>query len=349
MEGEPGGRVLNGCGPYRVTATSEGVIEFAATHAAFGSTGGPENIRVHRDARALNPAAQQDLVAAGELDYASFLDGSHFVGAAVAGSGMRVEQSPLLHVYMLGIRCDLKPLDQPLVRRALAYALDRQAIVDRARNGEGVPAQGLLPPGVLGHDRSARGVTYDPERARRLLREAGFPDGADLHVVRPRPTNGRVQSLDVAIEMARAAGFRIEIEEAPTAISEMPAGWRQRSHLFSTGWIGDYPDPDAFFFPLFHSSGSEIHGYAYSSPLLDALITEARGAQDRDKRVALYRRAERILQEDMPCIFLWHQKACIVYNPKVLSPPPFSVIPPFFHPEYALPPLEEPAPVHRDA
>jgi ABC-type transport system substrate-binding protein len=104
-----------------------------------------------------------------------------------------------------------------------------------------------------------------------------------------------------------------------------------RPHLYSTGWYADYPDPDAFLFVLFDSKAGDALELRYTNPKLDELVEKGRRTLDMEERVALYERAEDLLIEDAPCIFLYHSRGVIPHRPEVRGLK-LSITPPVIRP-----------------
>jgi ABC-type transport system substrate-binding protein len=196
----------------------------------------------------------------GELDLLTEIPGDSLASLQQAyAADLRV--FPQMSWRGLCFRCDQSPFDDPRVRRAVALDYDREAFVGPADGTQHTAGAGFVPQTVLGHDPETLGSHYDPDRAKALFTEAGFPGGRD-------------QVLEVATEGEQYFGF---------------------------GWIGEYPDPEPFLRPLFHSRG-ESNQMAYSNPEVDRLLDAARAEQDSETRLALYHQAEALIIEDAPCV-----------------------------------------------
>lgn len=88
------------------------------------------------------------------------------------------KEGPTLGTYYYGFNNNMEPFNNKLLRQAFNYAIDREKMIDLVRNGRAVPASGMLPPGMMGYDESIEPkYTYNPEKAKQLLAEAGYPDG----------------------------------------------------------------------------------------------------------------------------------------------------------------------------
>jgi peptide/nickel transport system substrate-binding protein len=207
------------------------------------------------------------------------------------------------------------------VRRALAYAIDRQAIVDYLRRGLAAPAVGLLPPLSWAFDPGVRAYQYDPPRAKALLDEAGYPDpDGDGPMARLRLSLkvsnvefNRLQSSVIQEELRRV-GIALDVRtyEFATLFADVQRGNFQ---LFTLQWPGGaVADPDILR-RVFHSSQVPPAGFNrghYSNVPLDALLDRATASRDDSERRELYGEAQRILAEDVPYISLWYKTNLII-------------------------------------
>lgn len=211
-----------------------------------------------------------------------------------------------LSLHFLGLNVTRPPFDDLRVRRAVALALNRDAF-EGATRGRVKAARAVLPPGIPGYDPQYDPFPHDPEAARALLAEAGygpdrpFPEVALLlgRIPEQMALSDRVQQ-DLA-----AVGIPVRMETTDdynAFMRDLP-----ESDLAVMGWGVDYPDPDNLFFNLFRS-GARYNFFGYSNPELDAMIDEGRAGAMVD-RARLYRRAERVLLEDVPVVPLFHDAA----------------------------------------
>lgn len=212
-------------------------------------------------------------------------------------------EDPLLSVYFYRINTTRPPLQDKRVRRALALAIDRESLIRNVLRGGQKPAVGLTPhPESMGYHDAPRVLTFDPAAARRLLAEAGFPEGRGF----PR--------FDILINTSE--GHRTIAE----AIQEMwkkhlgiPVGiqnqdWQvylesQRQLDYTVcraAWVGDYPDPYTFLGIWRTGDGNNETGW--SNPRYDELLRLSCLEGDTAKRFALLREAETILLDELPIL-----------------------------------------------
>jgi peptide/nickel transport system substrate-binding protein len=202
------------------------------------------------------------------------------------------------------------------VRQALAYAIDRQVLVDYLRRGFATPAVGLLPPVSWAFAPNVFGFPYDPERARALLDEAGYrdPDGRGREArlrLTLKVSNvefNRLQST-VIQENLRAVGIKLDVRlyEFATLYADILSGNFQMYTLQWTG--GSVADPDILR-QVFHSSETPPAGFNrghFSDSRVDRLLDEASASTDEARRLDLYAQVQQRVAEQVPYISLWHK------------------------------------------
>ncbi len=216
------------------------------------------------------------------------------------------------------------------VREAFAYAIDKRSLVDALYGGTGLPATQFQPPSSWGHDPGLRDRGSSPARARELLREAGFPGGLAaitwedgrreplvlwyMPVSRPYFPNPREIAEAIAADLGRA-GIRARLQTLDWAVY-LERVKHGRLPLFMLGWIGDNGDPDNCLCYVFCAPGAPGQGF-YANRLLTDLLLRAQAVTERAERARLYRRAERMLHEDVARLFLAHNRTPIALSWRV--------------------------------
>jgi ABC-type transport system substrate-binding protein len=219
-----------------------------------------------------------------------------------------------LNVYYLGLNCSRPPFDNPEVRRALNLAIDRKRILDTLYEKRGRLAVGPVP-GALRRWEAPEPYPYEPERARQILeKEGAVGDKVDFYV-----TSSPQEVVDMA-EVIQAylkdAGLDVRLQAREwSAFKEAVA--RGESDMFWLSWWADYPDPENFLYPLFHSENRGPGGNRafYSNPEVDSLIEAGQRAPSMEIRDSYYGRAERIIVRDAPWVFFWHRTDYMVHQP----------------------------------
>jgi ABC-type transport system substrate-binding protein len=233
----------------------------------------------------------------------------------------------MMNAFGSRMHTEIKPFDDRRVRQALNYAVDKQRIV-RLLTGTAIPAHGTLAPGVFGRDDTLQPYPHDPAKARALLREAGYPDGFTIQYM--TLADEEAEKLAVALKHDLAqVGVRVDITlVTPAALGEAIS--KRSGPAFSIiPWAGDYPDPTSLLDPLFHSrfiadTGASNYSF-FKHAELDELLDKAKAQLDPDKRAAMYRRVERIVYDEAPWIFGYHQVFIEVTQPYVRDYTPHPV------------------------
>jgi ABC-type transport system substrate-binding protein len=303
-----------GSGPFRLAAPFlEGSAEIVLTrnpHYFRGDVPHLDEIRIllsqGEDANEAELLRQDKIDVAGHAPAEEILEFLRDpVWAANVHSGIQ------LNTTFIGIRNDVDPFTDRRVRQALNYAVNKQGLNQSVHGGLHEPAKGILPPGMLGFNPELRGYPYDPDKARALLKEAGFPGGIQTYYYKRRHDRMNSEILYVLSSFAEV-GVEVEIRELDDAEFRKHQKPQHKAPLFFSGWYADYPDPDNFFYSIFHSSSQGLLGLSYINPRVDMLMEEARRESDINVRERLYRKAEDIVVEDAPLVFLMHQRAYVI-------------------------------------
>jgi peptide/nickel transport system substrate-binding protein/oligopeptide transport system substrate-binding protein len=172
-------------------------------------------------------------------------------------------------------------------------------------SSRGVRAAGVIPPGITGYDSSRAPYAWDTAGARRLLAEAGYPKGFPVQLWRGKAAELARVAQAVQQDLA-LVGIRVEILErdAPSVRATVRNGG---ADLYLGDWYADYPDPENFTYPLFHSSNKGPGGnYAFlSDTALDSMIVLARATPDTVEKARLTREIDTRIFDLAPWIFLW--------------------------------------------
>ncbi|MGE5391131.1 MAG: ABC transporter substrate-binding protein [Deltaproteobacteria bacterium] len=220
---------------------------------------------------------------------------------------------PLLYTYSLGFNISRPPYDNNYsLRRALNYAIDRKEIADKLLGGAYQPLKGVLPAGISGFDPNMRGYNLDREKARQLLEEAGYPEGLGLEplVIAYDNNPGNQVVMDAVAAQLQMIGVRVQLQPMDWDYYRKQVG-RMEMNCFRMGWQADYPDPDTFLYNLYHSNRIGISNYySYNNPQLDSVLNAIRRKDtDSEERTKLVRRAENIVVDDAPALFLFQKMA----------------------------------------
>ncbi len=221
------------------------------------------------------------------------------------------EKMPYLNTEYLGISMGKQPVEalkNKKVRQAINYAIDRRKMLTYLRNNIGTPAeQGMIPKGVPCYDSSMVGYTYQPEKARALLAEAGYPNGKGIAPIKIY-SNPTYQDLitNIANELSNIGITCLIENRQATFLRE--AMRKNEAEFFRASWIGDYPDGENYL-TLFYSKNGAPPNYTYfKNPEYDRLYETAMRAVDGKETCELYRKMERIIIDEAPVVPLFYDE-----------------------------------------
>jgi peptide/nickel transport system substrate-binding protein len=240
------------------------------------------------------------------------IDGVNFSdkGQIESNSNLQVFERPSLNIGYVGLTSTRKPLDNKLVRQALNYAVDKQAIIDAFYAGAAEPAKNPMPPVVAGYNDEVKDYEYDPEKAKKLLAEAGYADGFEIElwampVPRPYMPDGK-KVAEALQKMFAEVGVKAKIVsyEWATYLDKLNKG---EADTFLLGWTGDNGDADNFLYVLLDedSIGSNNYSY-YKNDKVHDLLLKAQASSDQAEREEFYKQAQLLIKEDAPWIPLVH-------------------------------------------
>ena len=232
------------------------------------------------------------------------------IAAIKATDGLKVLQREGLTLAYLAFNTAEPPFDRAQVRRAIARAIDKPAIVADVFKGAGVAAGGPLPPVMPGYGGAALGEPYEPDAARQALAAAGVTELGTRIWLLPaqRPYNpDPARMADMIRADLEKIGVAAEIVSPPAEefMAATLAADRQGSALL--GWASDNGDPDNLLAPLLGCDAVGISNRTgWCNARFDALLDEARSTADRGERARLYGEAQRIVADEMPVVPIAH-------------------------------------------
>ncbi|NHA05975.1 ABC transporter substrate-binding protein [Mucilaginibacter sp. HC2] len=231
--------------------------------------------------------------------------------------------APYLNTMYLGILVDTNlaivkksPLKILKVRQAINYAIDRQKMMKYLRNSMGTPGyEGFIPEGMPGFSKNVKGYTYDPEKARQLLAEAGFPDGKNLPEISLATTVGYRSLIEYVQGQLDRIGIKTNVEITQGAsLRELVS--KNGINFFYGQWIADYPDGENYL-SVFYSKNKIPFGPNYTgfnNKKFDALFEQTYHEKNDTARYALYQQMDGLVMEQSPVVVLYYDKLVNLYQ-----------------------------------
>lgn len=243
----------------------------------------------------------------------------------------RLERQPQVSTIYIAINTTAPPFDNVKVRQALNHAIDKERII-QLLNGRGTVANQILPPLMPGYDTAYTGYEYDPEKAKALLAEAGYPDGFETSIeciaVEPQPKlcESFQQDLD-------KIGIKLTINTlaAPNVIDDAGNGKTPLTWSGGLAWIQDYPDPDDFYAPILGCDSNVPGGWnwsRYCNQELHAQSLELLAMTDRAKRMEAYKPFFKALMDEAVWVPVFNGEYTIAHADNFHGNPTFT------HPEH---------------
>ncbi len=255
---------------------------------------------------------QERLVLSGDIHIAEYVP-LEDVDSLKQNPKVQVVIKPSFQNLLMLINTKKPPLDNVLVRRAIAHAIPYEDIVKIARNGLAEVASGPIPHGMWGHFDNLT-YEYNITLAKQLLAQAGYPNGIDRTLLLVYTAGDIYEKRTAEVIKASLAQIGINVEIRPMSWEEQwslaQSGWENpeaAQDLFIFYWWPTYITPFDFLYNMFSSESKMFNLCYYENPEFDKLINEAvtLEATDRAKALKLYYQAQKILYEDVPAIPLW--------------------------------------------
>lgn len=220
-------------------------------------------------------------------------------------------------IYYATFNQNIPPFDNVKVRKALQMAIDRQGLVDALNAGRGAPRYGIFPAGVMGYNPNLPEIPYDPERAKALLAEAGYPDGFAMTIAHDSSSTGTLPRVELLASLLEDIGLKVTIDAmdsaswyAVRADGELP--------MYTTSWSADYNDPDNFIYTFFAPGNTVRRSFNFNNPELSRRVVAARAMTDPAAREKEYQALEiAIIQEEAAWIPLYSIQHLFLVNDRL--------------------------------
>ena len=247
----------------------------------------------------------------GEVDVALYLP-DDMVESLDGKPGIVITNEPSFNLYYLVFNCKTGPTADARVRRALAYGLNYDSFINDLLRGKAKQAHGPIPSTFVGYAADTPAFAYDPEKAKQMLADAGYPGGGfklqyvyETGYFWKRPLGELLQAN------LKDLGIEVEIQElSPSAWAGLLSNPDSADHCFGLVWWPTLATPYDYMWSLFHTAAQGNAGYNwgyYSNPEFDKLLDAGAAEPDAQKRMALYAQAQHLLVEDSPALFIYEK------------------------------------------
>ena len=268
-------------------------------------------------------ATQRQMLEAGEVDYADGLS-LDSIPAMKDSPDVKIVEVPSIQNYVLQFNTQRKPLDDKRVRQALSYALPYDDIIELGTNGYAAQSRGPTPENLYPYDPELFQYTYDVEKAKQLLAEAGYPDGGfKLKLTYASDEQFAPKFVPLIKEAYAELGVEVDLQpllfEQQWAMAKGAAG--QRQDLFTLIWWPGFPDGYDSLYSLFHSEEDPLWNMSYwYDKTYDDLIDTAFSDEptDPDKALELYKQALAMVVEEAPAAFLFDPERVYGVSPTLV-------------------------------
>jgi peptide/nickel transport system substrate-binding protein len=310
------GRAPSGTGPFRFLAWEpRRQVRLERNPHYWGAPARPRLLVFRPITDAMTRVAE---LMAGGLDIVTELSPDN-LGLLREDPRFRVQEQTGPHLWFLILNTRAAPFRDRRVRQALNYAIDKPALVEHVLQGTATVASGPVPKAFAwAYNEGVQPYPYDPDRARSLLKQAGYGDGVKVRLLVPTSGSGMLAPVQMATAIQgdlAEVGVELVIEtyEWNTFLAKVNRGLGEGGDMAEMAWMTN--DPDTLPYLALRSAATpELGGFNsgyYHNSRVDILIEQARKATDRGERARLYRRLQRIVHEDAPWVFVasWRQSA----------------------------------------
>jgi peptide/nickel transport system substrate-binding protein/oligopeptide transport system substrate-binding protein len=298
-----------GTGPFRFASRTDASLRLIAYPDYFGGAPHLDEVVIYFP-RANESDGGNARFLAGETEIVE--PSSDSLPALLRDPSVELHRYQDLSLAFMGLNTGTKMLADERVRRAIAMAIDRKALAAVAPSNRR-EAQGILPPGLPGYSPTPKALPYDPDEARRLLAEAGHPNGRGLPPIPFYSAQSTTSATEKSNEILKRdlAAIGLTLDVRATSWSDLIAHIEDSdAPAFQLGWVADLPDPDAFLRTLFEPGGSANY-FAFLDR--DTAAALERGASETNplERAKIYRELERAILDKAPLIPLFHSVGMI--------------------------------------
>jgi peptide/nickel transport system substrate-binding protein len=235
-------------------------------------------------------------------------------------SNLQILDRPAFNVGYVGFNMSIPPTDDPKVRQAIAYGLDRQGVIDSFYAGRGEVAKEFMPPSLFGYADDVQEYTYDPEKSKQILQDAGYTLPVKLDgwfptdVSRPYMPDPK-RNFEAFAASLEKSGFKVVPHSAPWSPDYLGRSDEGKlGNLYLLGWTGDFGDPDDFI-GVFFQTPQKQWGTTDNNEMkpVQEILDQAETETDQAKRIELYQEANRQIMQILPGVPYAHNKPALAF------------------------------------
>lgn len=265
-----------------------------------------------------DPETQAMMYENGELDILDLRANPEATDRIVEAYPDQIVSGPIMGVEYVFMNQDVEPLGDVRVRKAIQMSIDRQMILDELYAGRGKVENGLFANGMIGYNENLPEIPYDPEQAKALLAEAGYPDGFTVEFGSDSADSELRRTVTEIIQsMLAEVGINVEIKtyDQSTWLETRRAG---SMPMYVSSWTADFNDPDNFMYTFFgNAENTKMRSINYPDAAVMAEVAKARTIVDTDERLADYQKLEeKLMQEDACMVPLWSLDHLFAVSPR---------------------------------
>jgi peptide/nickel transport system substrate-binding protein len=240
-----------------------------------------------------------------------------------------LNKGPYLNTIYLGMLVDSSlaivknsPLKNIKIRQAINYAIDKQNMIKYLRNSMGtIGKAGFIPAGMPGYDANLiKGYTYNPEKAKQLLIEAGYPEGKNMPEIVLHTTTGYRSLIEFVQGELEKVGIKTSVEITQgSSLRELIS--KNGVNFFYGTWIADYPDAENYL-SVFYSKNKIPFGPNYTgfnNKDFDALFEQAYRVINNEERYPIYRKMDNLVMQQAPVVILYYDQRVNLYQNNILG------------------------------
>jgi oligopeptide transport system substrate-binding protein len=269
----------------------------------------------------------------GRLDFVNDIDAS-FKDEVLTKSGklkkewkdiIVLQTHPYLNIEYLGILNDTtlsivknSPLKDVRIRQAINYGFNRRKMILYVRNSIGIPAEsGFVPEGLPSFDSSSvKGYRYNPAKALQLLKEAGYPNGVGLPIIKLETIPIYAEFASYIANELQQVGIRIQVETVQKSLL-LEETAKSDALFFRGSWIADYPDAENYLSDFYGKNPAPPNYTRYKNPQFDKLYEKALAEKNDSLRYKIYQQADQLMIKDAPVVPLWYDMVIHLVHPYV--------------------------------